>query len=61
MKITAQELARTPASVYRSADKGDVVVINHDRYPDRVFELKARDRNPLPKFPNSDDQPTIDS
>ena len=36
-----------PAKAYREADKGEVVTINHDRYPDKVFELTARDRRPL--------------
>lgn len=44
MKITAESLAKKPAAAYRAADKGDVVVINHDRYPDKVFELTARER-----------------
>ena len=34
----------SPAKAYREASKGNVVVINHDRYPEKVFELTARDR-----------------
>lgn len=44
MKITAESLAKKPAQAYRAADKGETVVINHDRYPDKVFELTARER-----------------
>ncbi len=44
MKITAESLAKKPAAAYRAADKGETVVINHDRYPDKVFELTARER-----------------
>jgi len=44
MKITAEKLAKKPAQAYREADKGNTVTINHDRYPDKVFELTARER-----------------
>ncbi len=47
MKITAEEMTKRPAQAYRSADKGESVIINHDRYPDKVFELTARERKPL--------------
>lgn len=47
MNLTAKEMHNSPAQAYREADKGNTVVINHDRYPDKVFELTARDRNPL--------------
>jgi len=45
--FTAKQFNKNPASVYRAADKGDVVRLNHDRYPDKIFELTARDRAPL--------------
>jgi hypothetical protein len=48
MKTTADEFRKKPQEVYRAADKGDEVVINHDRYRDRVFVLTARERRPLP-------------
>jgi len=48
MKITAETLAKKPAQAYREADKGNTVTINHDRYPDKVFELTARERRPIP-------------
>ena len=44
MKITAETLAKKPAQAYREADKGNTVTINNDRYPDKVFELTARER-----------------
>ena len=47
MNVTADEFRKKPQDVYRSADKGENVIINHDRYKDKVFELKARDRQPL--------------
>ncbi len=47
MKISAKEMHLSPAKAYRSADLGEKVVINHDRYPDKIFELVARHRNPL--------------
>lgn len=49
MKISAKEMHLSPAKAYRSADLGEKVVINHDRYPDKIFELVARDRKPLPE------------
>lgn len=42
----------SPAQAYREADKGNTVVINHDRYPEKVFELTARERNPLKLSPS---------
>lgn len=53
MILTAKDMHNSPAQAYREADKGETVVINHDRYPDKVFELTARDRNPLPLLANS--------
>ena len=47
MKITATEMQIEPGKVYRATDKGEKVTINHDRYPDKVFELTARERKPL--------------
>lgn len=47
MILTAKEMHNSPAQAYREADKGEKVVINHDRYPDKVFELTARERSPL--------------
>lgn len=47
MNLTAKEMHNSPAQAYREADKGEIVVINHDRYPDKIFELTARERKPL--------------
>lgn len=47
MKTTADQFNKKPQDVYRAADKGETVTINHDRYKDKVFELTARDRMPL--------------
>lgn len=42
--FTAEEFSNKPLQVYRSADKGESVTINHSRYPDVVFEITARPR-----------------
>lgn len=42
--FTAEEFSNKPLQVYRSADKGEQVTINHSRYPDVVFELTVRAR-----------------
>ncbi len=42
--FTADEFGQKPQQVYREADKGNKVTINHSRYPDIVFELTARPR-----------------
>lgn len=47
MKTTADEFRKKPHDVYRAADRGETVVINHDRYRDKVFELRSRDREPF--------------
>jgi len=47
MKTTAANFKKNPQKHYRAADLGETVTINHDRYPDKVFEMIARDRNPL--------------
>jgi len=44
MNITAKQFRDKPAEPYRMAEKGETVVINHDRYPTVVFELTARAR-----------------
>lgn len=44
LKLTAEEFNKSPADAYRLSDKGYRVVINHDRYKDRIFELTCRDR-----------------
>lgn len=41
---TAEEFSNKPALIYREADKGSTVTINHSRYPDVIFELTARPR-----------------
>ena len=45
-KVNAEEFNKKPGPVFRAADKGETVIINHDRY-EKVFELTARDREPL--------------
>jgi hypothetical protein len=47
MKTTAANFKKNPQKHYRAADLGETVTINHDRYPDKIFEMIARDRNPL--------------
>ena len=41
---TAEEFSNKPQQVYREADKGSTVTINHSRYPDVIFEMIARPR-----------------
>lgn len=45
--VTAEEFNKKPAPVYREVDKNGSVLINHDRYPDKIFTLSARERNPI--------------
>ena len=47
MKTTAHEFRKKPYDVYLEASKGNTVTINHDRHKNIVFELTARDREPL--------------
>lgn len=42
--FTAKQLSNRPAEIFREADKEGSVKINHDRYPDVVFVLEARER-----------------
>jgi hypothetical protein len=42
--FNATELNKSAAKVFREADKAGSVKINHDRYPDKVFVLEARER-----------------
>lgn len=41
---TAEEFNKKPQEAYREADKGLPVKINHNRYPNVIFELTARER-----------------
>jgi len=41
--FTPKDMHNNPAMVYRAADKDGEVRIDHDRYPDRIFTLTARD------------------
>jgi len=43
-KVTAEEFNKQPGAVYRAADRGQKVVINHDHFKDKVFTLTATDR-----------------
>lgn len=43
--VKAGDFARTPADVYRAADKEGMIKINHDRYPHRIFILQVKDRH----------------
>jgi len=45
--FTAKEFNKKPGPVYRAADKDGAVKVNHDRYPDKLFVLEARDRRCL--------------
>ncbi len=47
MKTTAAKFKKNPQKHYRAADLGETVTINHDRYPDKIFEMTARNREPL--------------
>jgi len=40
----ATELNKSAAKVFREVDKNGQALINHDRYPDKVFILKGRER-----------------
>jgi len=42
--FSAKQMHNSPRQVFREADKTGKVKINHDHYPDKVFELIARDR-----------------
>ena len=53
MNLTAKDMHNSPAQAYREADKGNTVTINHDRYPDKIFELTARERRPIPVITNA--------
>lgn len=55
MIITAKEMHHAPAKAYREAYKDGKVTINHDRYPDKVFELTARDRAAIKKEDDKSD------
>lgn len=44
MKITSKDFNRSPAHVYRAADKGATVEIEHKHYPDKRFVLTAEDK-----------------
>ena len=44
MRLTANEFNKKPLQAYRTADRGEEVTINHDRYPDKVFKLRAEDK-----------------
>lgn len=46
--VTAKDFHKRPRSVYKEAAKKDgAIPINHDHYPELIFELTARDRQPL--------------
>ena len=45
--FTAMEFDRTPAKVFRAADLDGEVRINHDRYHDKIFILKAVERGKI--------------
>lgn len=47
MRLTAKEFNKRPEQAFRAADKSEQVIINNDRYKDKIFELTARDRQPL--------------
>ena len=45
MKIfNATEFNKKPAEIFREADVNDEVMINHDRYHDKIFILSSRAR-----------------
>lgn len=44
MKTPAEKFRQNPAPVYRAADKGESVVIEHNHYKDKLFLLTAVDK-----------------
>jgi len=44
MKTTSRKFRDNPAHVYRAADKGATVEIEHKHYPDKRFVLTAEDK-----------------
>lgn len=46
-RVTAEEFNKKPQQVYLEAYEGKEVVINHGRFPKKVFVLSCRDRKPL--------------
>ena len=42
--IEAKQFHMKPSTAYRYADLNGSIKINHDRYPDKIFVLTARDR-----------------
>ena len=45
MRVKAEEFNKKPASLYRAADKGEKVEIEHNHYPDVVFELVTKEKD----------------
>ena len=45
MKVKAEEFRANPARVYRAADKGADVEIEHSHYKDMVFTLTAKEKS----------------
>jgi hypothetical protein len=41
---SASDLSNRPAKIFSEVDKNGEALINHDRYPDKVFILKGRER-----------------
>ena len=52
-KTTAEEFNKSPARIYRAADKGERVEIEHAHYPDRCFVLMAIDKSIMGDETNS--------
>lgn len=53
MKITAKDFNNNPAQAYRAADKGEEVVITHDRFDVDfvlVSKIKETDIKPVEDF-----------
>lgn len=46
-KVTAEEFNKKPQEVWLAAFEGKEVIINHDRYRNKLFVLSCRDRKPL--------------
>ena len=42
--FNAEQFNKSPAKVYRAADRDGSVIINNGQYGDRIFELISRDR-----------------
>lgn len=57
--FNATELNKSAAKVFREADINGSVKINHDRYPDKVFVMEARERGAASDWDETEDNISI--